>query len=158
MRKKNKKTALMTAADLLSRQEQSSEILRRKLLHKKFSADEVEQAIEILIERNYLDDVESCRRQFENFYSQNKLSVRQICAKLIQRGFEPEFVQNLIPQGSEEHDLEIAMRLAEKKIAQVNFDSLDAKEKYKLKSKIYQNLASKGFTSEVITTAIEKFL
>ena len=77
--KKQNKTALMKAAELLARREQSSKILRQKLLSKKYPETEADAAIKILQDRNYLNDEESCRRQFEIFYSEEKLSVKQIC-------------------------------------------------------------------------------
>ena len=152
------KTALMKAAELLARREQSSKNLRQKLLSKKYSESETDAAIKTLQERNYLNDEESCTRQFEILYSEEKLSVRQICMKLIQRGFDSEFVKNLIPADSDSHDKKVAEKILEKKIRTINFDELDAKEIFKTKSKLYQNLAAKGFNSEVISAAMENFL
>lgn len=151
------KTALMKAAELLARREQSSKILRQKLLSKKYSEAESDEAIKTLQERNYLNDEESCTRQFENLYSEEKLSVRQICAKLIQRGFDSEFVKNLIPADSDSHEKKVAEKILEKKIRAINFDELDAKEILKAKNKIYQNLSAKGFSSEIISAAMENF-
>ena len=151
------KTALMKAAELLARQEQSSERLRKKLLAKKYSVDEVENAIETLTERNYLNDEETCKRQFENLYAEEKLSVKQICAKLFQRGFEKNFVENLIPANFEQRELRIAKKFFEKKFANFNIGEVDAKEKFKIKNKIYQHLATKGFSSEIISEVMEEF-
>ena len=156
--KKQNKTALMKAAELLARREQSSKILRQKLLSKKYPETEADAAIKILQDRNYLNDEESCRRQFEIFYSEEKLSVKQICLKLIQRGFDSDFVKNLIPADSGKHDKKIAAKILEKKIRTINFHELDAKEILKAKNKLYQNLAAKGFSSEIIFAAMENFL
>ena len=145
----------MKAADLLARQEQSSKILRRKLLTKKYSESEVDAAISTLQERNYLNDEESCTRQFEDLYSIEKLSVRQICQKLVQRGFDSEFVQNLIPADSDEHDKKIAKKFFAKKFQAINFDEMTAQEIFKAKNKIYQHLLAKGFSSEIISAVFE---
>ena len=119
---------------------------------------EADAAIKILQDRNYLNDEESCRRQFEIFYSEEKLSVKQICMKLIQRGFDSDFVKNLVPADSDKHDKKIAEKILEKKIRTINFHELDAKEILKAKNKLYQNLAAKGFSSEIIFAAMENFL
>ena len=148
----------MKAAELLARREQSSKILRQKLLSKKYPETEADAAIKTLQDRNYLNDEESCRRQFEIFYSEEKLSVKQICLKLIQRGFDSDFVKNLIPADSDKHDKKIATKILEKKIRTINFHELDAKEFLKAKNKLYQNLAAKGFSSEIIFAAMENFL
>ena len=154
---KQNKTALMKAAELLARQEQSSEHLRKKLLAKKYSATEVESAIETLTDRNYLNDEETCRRQFESLYSAEKLSVRQICAKLMQRGFNSDFVKNLIPADFEQREIKIAENIFTKKFANLDLSEVDGKEKFKIKSKIYQHLASKGFASETISAVMENY-
>ena len=151
------KTALMTAAALLARQEQSSKNLKRKLLAKKYSAVEAQEAIETLQERNYLNDEETCKRQFENFYSEGKLSVKQIYSKLLQRGFDSASVKNLIPRDYYEHELKAATRALEKNFANVDFSELEGEEKLKFKNKIYRHLSSKGFSSEIISAATEKF-
>ncbi len=155
---KENKTALMTAADLLAKQEQSSKTLKRKLLAKKYSENEIDSAIETLQKRNYLNDEETCRQQFEIFYSAEKLSVRQICMKLIQRGFDYEFIKSLIPPDSDKREKKIAAKILEKNFHEINFDDLDTKEKFKLKSKMYQKLSSKGFNSEIISAVMENFL
>lgn len=155
---KENKTALMKAADLLARQEQSSKVLRRKLLQKKYSEQETDAAIKTLQERNFLDDEETCRRQFEILYSEERLSVKQICIKLIQRGFDSAFVKNLIPSNYEEREIKIAERLLEKNFSAEDFLKLSAQDKFKLKNKMYQKLSMRGLSSEIISTAIENFL
>ena len=153
---KENKTALMKATDLLAMSEQSTNSLRQKLLARKYDAAEVDAAIEKLQKYNYLNDEEFCRRQFEILYSAEKLSVRQICVKLIQRGFDSEFVKNLIPADTYEHEFNAATTALEKKFTPQTFD--DAKNAYKFKNKLWQHLASKGFGSEIISSVIENFL
>ena len=145
---KQKKTALMKATDLLANQEQSSAVLRRKLLVRKYDAAEVDEAIEKLKKYNYLDDEETCRRQFEIFYSEGKLSIRQIIAKLIQRGFDKNFIEQFIPNNSDEHERLAAEKLLAKKFTQENFD----------RAKAWQFLSSRGFDGEIISSVIERFL
>lgn len=154
---KKNKTALMKAAELLARQEQSSEVLRRKLLAKKYTESETSAALDTLKERNYLNDEETCARQFENFFAEGKLSIRQICAKLIQRGYDPEFVKNLVPENSDEHDLQAAQLTLKKNFSSAKVVGLDAQEKFKLRNKIYRHLAGKGFGGEIISSVMENF-
>ena len=78
--------------------------------------------------------------------------------QLIQRGFDSDFVKNLVPADSDKHDKKIAEKILEKKIRTINFHELDAKEILKAKNKLYQNLAAKGFSSEIIFAAMENFL
>ena len=147
---KQNKTALQKATDLLARQDQSSTILRRKLLIRKYDAAEVDEALAKLKKANYLNDAETCRRQFENLYAEGKLSVRQIVLKLMQRGFDKNFIEQLIPDDSDEHERLVAARLLEKK-----FTRMDDKT---FKAKAWQFLAARGFGGEIISSAVENFL
>ena len=149
------KTALMKATDLLAMSEQSSKNLRQKLLLRKYDAEEVDAAIEKLKKYNYLNDEEFCKRQFENFYSAGKLSVRQICIKLIQRGFDSSMIEKVIPPDTYEHELNAATTALQKKFRPQTFE--DDNERYKFKTKIWQHLAAKGFDSEIISAAIENY-
>ena len=143
-----KKSALQKAADLLAHQDQSSKILRQKLLARNYDAAEVDETIAKLKKYNYLDDAETCRRQFENLYAEEKFSVRQIVAKLIQRGFEKNFVEQLIPEDADEHERLTAEKLLAKKFSRdKNFD----------KAKAWQFLSARGFDGENISSVVEKF-
>lgn len=147
MTSKQNKTALQKATELLANQEQSSAILRRKLLARKYSPPEVDEAIAKLQKYNYLDDEDACRRQFENFYSEGKLSVRQIAVKLLQRGFNKNFIERLIPDDVEEHELKAAEKLLAKKFPRGEID----------RAKAWQFLSARGFDGEIISSAVEKF-
>ena len=140
---KQKKTALQKATDLLARQEQSSEMLRKKLLIREYDAAEVEDALAKLKKYNYLDDAEACRHQFENLYLEGKLSVRQIVVKLIKRGFDKNFIEQLIPEDSDEHERLTAEKLLARKFP-ANVD----------KAKVWQFLASRGFDGEIISSVL----
>ena len=153
---KENKTALMKATDLLAMSEQSSKNLRKKLLARKYEEKEVDEAIEKLKKYKYLNDEEFCKRQFEILYSEEKLSVKQICVKLIQKGFDSELVKKFIPEDIYEHEINAAENSLQKKFCPQTFD--DSKELYKFKTKLWQHLASKGFDSEIISEVVENFL
>lgn len=144
------KTALQKATDLLARQEQSEKVLRQKLLLRKYDGAEVDAAIDKLKKYKYLDDAETCATLFENLYAEEKLSVKQICLKLLQRGYDSNFVEKLIPADTYEHEYNAALKVATKKFAG-KFSS-----DVKFKQKIWQHLAAKGFDSEIISAVIEK--
>lgn len=149
------KTALMKATDLLARQEQSSKSLKRKLLARKFDEEEVDAAIDKLQKYHYLNDEETCTRQFENLYNAGKLSVGQIYMKLIQRGFDSYMVKKLIPADTYEHELNAAVEALVKKFPLQTFDN--GKDAWKFKNKMRQYLMTRGFSSEIIAAAAEKF-
>ncbi len=147
------KTALQKAADLLARQEQSEKVLRQKLIARKYETAEVDDALNKLKKFKYLDDEENCARLFENLYAEEKLSVKQICVKLIKRGYDSNFIENLIPADTYQHEYNAALKVATKKFA----GKIPA-EDLKFKQKFYQHLASKGFDSEIIHSVLENIL
>lgn len=146
------KTALMKATDLLARQDQSEKILRQKLA-RKYEGAEVDDAINKLKKYNYLNDEETCAKLFENLYNEEKLSVKQICVKLIQRGYDSDFVKNLIPAETYEHEYNAALKIATKKFAGKN-----PTDDLKFKQKIWQHLAAKGFESEIVSAVVTEIL
>ena len=146
------KTALQKATDLLARQDQSEKILRQKLIARKYDESEVDDAINKLKKFSYLNDAETCARLFENLYAEEKLSVKQICIKLQQRGYNSNFIESLIPAETYEHEYNAALKIATKKFAGKISDDI------KFKQKIWQHLASKGFDSEIISAVVNEIL
>ena len=138
----------------MARQEYSENLLRKKLTAKKYEPAEIDEAINKLKKYKYLNDEETCTRLFENMYGEEKLSVKQICVKLIQRGYDSNFVENLIPAETFEHEYNTALKIITKKFADKNSSADDMK----IKNRIYQHLAAKGFSSEIIYAVVEKIL
>ena len=143
---KAEKTALMYAVDLLARQEQSSNKLREKLRRKGYEEDEIEAALRRLEEKGYLNDPDACDRQFRFLYEESRSSVKQICAKLMQRGFDSGLVRDCIPVDTYERELRAALRCLSIKFK----PGADPQ-------KMMANLYSKGFDSAVIRNAVERF-
>ncbi|MBR2215429.1 MAG: regulatory protein RecX [Selenomonadaceae bacterium] len=145
--KKQPKTALMYAVDLLSRQEHSAKRLREKLGRKGYGAEETAAAIASLQEKKYLNDEEACQNQFRRLYEESRHSVRQICFKLRQYGFDGEVISRCIPADSYEREKKAALRSLA-----IKFKS-DSPE-----VKMRRNLYTKGFSAEVINDALHDFM
>ena len=141
-----KKTALMTAVDILARQEQSEQKLREKLARKGYEPEEIQQAIERLIEKHYLNDADACARQFAFLYEESRSSVRQISIKLRQRGFDAALIRACIPSDIFEREQAAALRVLAMKFK----PSAD-------RQKMMANLYSKGFDSSAIRAAVTAF-
>ena len=143
---KTKKTALVQAVDLLARQEQSTNKLREKLQQRGYAEDEIEAAIQRLEERHYLNDADACARQFQFLYEESRQSVRQICAKLMQRGFESSLVRECVPRDIYEREKKAAMRC-------LNLKFKPSAEEQKMMQHLYRT----GFDSSAIRAAVEEF-
>ena len=144
---KAEKTALVQAVDLLARQEQSEKKLRDKLKIRGYGAEEIDAAIARLKERHYLDDEAACARQFQFLYEESRQSVRQICAKLMQRGFAGSIVRACVPKDIFARETRAALRCL-----QIRFrPSADDQ-------KMMQSLYRYGFSTAVIRAAAAEFL
>ena len=142
----NTKTALQKATDLLARQDQSERSLKRKLAARNYAACEIDDAVDQLKRHNYINDAESCARQFERLYSEGKLSVNQIYAKLVQRGFETSLIDKFLPPDVDEHEKNAALRALRTKFNRLQEDR-----------KLYQHLSTRGFSGDAIIFAVEQF-
>ena len=144
--RKPKKTALMTAVDLLARQEHSEKKLREKLQRKGYDEEEIQLAINRLLEMHYLNDEDACVRQFEFLYQESRSSVRQICVKLMQRGFDSSLVKDCVPTDIFAREKSAALR-----VLALKFKKADDRQK------MMANLYRKGFDSSAIRAAVDAF-
>lgn len=141
-----KKTALMYASDLLSRQDQSEFRLKQKLLMKNYPADEVEDTISKLKQHNYLNDERACNNQFELMFKSKRYSVRQIQFKLMQLGFDDSLIQSCTPDDFSTHDFEVAIKFLQSKFKTLTDDK-----------KMWSYLNTKGFDHSTIFNSINNF-
>lgn len=146
-RPKEKPSALVKAVDFLAQQEHSEAKLREKLARREYEAEEINAAVDRLKEKHYLNDEDACRRQFGYFFEDGRMSVRQICQKLIQRGFASDLVYSCIPEEKEEHEEEAAFRAACGR-----FRSAVKRDKIK------QFLYRRGFSFSVCDAAVRRFV
>ena len=145
-RKSADKTALMTAVDYLAHQAHSEKKLREKLTHKGFPAEEIDAAIARLIEHRYLDDADLCAQQFMYLYNDSRNSVRQICAKLMQRGFDHDLVWSVVPDDTFEREVSVAER-----VLAMKYTPTDKMQK------MMANLYQRGFSIDVAHNAVQNF-
>ena len=136
----------MYAVDLLAKQEQSGNKLREKLRRRGYGEEETEAAILRLEEKHYLNDADACARQFRFLYEESRSSVKQICAKLMQRGFDPALVRGCIPQDTYEREVRAALRCLTIKF-RVTAD----------RQKMMSTLYGRGFEMPVIQRAVGEF-
>ncbi len=140
------KTALVAAVDILARQEYSEQKLREKLQRKGYAEEEIDAAVARLIERHYLDDVGACQRQFDFLYHESRKSVRQICLKLQQRGFERSLIRDCVPQDTYEREKEAALRVLSLKFK-------PSADRQKMLASLYRS----GFDSSALQAAVSEY-
>ena len=148
MRQKTKsnKTALVQAVDLLARQEHSTQKLREKLRQRGYEEEEIEAAIQRLEQKHYLNDEDACARQFQYLYENSRSSVKQIQAKLMQRGFESSLIRSCIPSDTFQRETRAALHCLRLKFRAGS----EAR-------KMMQHLYTRGFDSSAMRAAIDAF-
>ena len=136
----------MKAVDLLARAEHSTAHLARKLAQRGYEEKEIQAALSTLTERGYLDDEEACRHQFTFLYEESRQSVRQITAKLMQKGFPSSLIAACVPDDTFERERDAAGRCLA-----VHF------KKSAEPQKMLQHLYRRGFSTTVCRAAVAAF-
>lgn len=130
--------------------------LRVKLKQKKYDENIIEEIINDLKEKKYLDDLEFANVfSYENvknkFWGKNKIK-----AELIKKGIDNEIISRVLSEKFPEgNDLQNAVVLAEKKYKLLSHRNLEQK---KINEKLFSFLFSKGYDYEVIKEAVEKLI
>lgn len=140
-------SAKAKAVEMLARSDQSVRRLKEKLTRKDYDQGEIQETIQWLQDKHYVDDEAGCQRRFAYLYESSSYSVKQICAKLMQKGYDSELVRSCVPEDIYDRELEKAGRVLQRKYkTPVEFP------------KMMQYLYSKGFNYEAARDAIEQYL
>jgi regulatory protein len=147
-------TAYQYALYLLSGQDYSAYKIRQKMKLKGYEAEEIEQTLEKLIEKNYLREAEYKRmlakRWISKGYSDNMIKRRGSQEKL-------EFCATELTQIRDESGAsssEVIAKLVEKKMRGQNIPT-DRTAKQKLREKVTRSLLSKGYSWEEVKRAVD---
>lgn len=150
--------ALDYAYKILSYQDRSVKELRSKLRNKKFRKDEIDKVVAELSNLGYLND-----EKYAEMWVKNKMKNRP-CGRILMikglmtKGIKKEIIENVLKKFlTEEKELEMARKLAEKKLRSINCRqnsqiSFSKKKKYE---KIGRFLQSRGFNERIILHILE---
>lgn len=144
----NKKTALVSAVDFLAVRSYGTEELKMKLQRRGYSYEEINNAVELLTKRGYLDDATLCNSLFKEYCRAQKYSFNYILQKLMQKGFSRSIVESYKNQMDDEVEFRVAQKILLQKYKLP--ESVDAKLMMKY-------LYGKGFTSNVIEKAVSQY-
>lgn len=145
------------AMDFLSRRPHGTRELRQKLQRgEKFSKENIEQTIHELINLKYLDDNEFCR-----LYIEDSLNLRsgdgsqKIRQKLLAKGLPRQLIDENLRLFSLNTEEELVVV---KELAQRKWRSYPAQLEFlKKKARLYRFLASRGFSSAVVSRTVQEF-
>ena len=136
------KRAIKRAMHLLEQMDRTEKQIRDKLKAGEYPECCIDQAVEYVKRFHYLDD----RRYAENYirFSQNKISRRNLSAKLMQKGISREIIELALEEGYVSDESKQIQALLEKK--HYNPETKDEGEF----RRIYQYLMRRGFRSSDI--------
>ena len=146
MKAKNK------ALSILSKSDQSEKKLREKLLND-YDENIVEEVIEFLKGYKLINDNLLAEKIVHDNINLSKFGKNKIKQNLYNKGIAASDIQDAISQIDPDEEYENAKYLAEKRLKR-----LKGEDKNKINQKIYQHLAYKGFSYDIIKRVLRELL
>lgn len=146
MKAKNK------ALSILSKSDQSEKKLREKLLND-YDENIVEEVIEFLKGYKLIDDNLLAEKIVHDNMNLSKFGKNKIKQNLYNKGIAASDIQDAISQIDPDEEYENAKYLTEKRLKR-----LKGEDKNKINQKIYQHLAYKGFSYDIIKRVLRELL
>ncbi len=133
---------------LLARRNHSALELKRKLLQKRYDKKLIEDVINELIEKEYINDSLFAENFYKEEMTKKNLGENRLRADLFKKGINKKIIDEVINKNRDPAlMLNNAVFLAAKKI---NYLKKASKEKNKIKQKVFSYLQNKGFDSDTI--------
>ena len=146
MKAKNK------ALTILSKSDQSEKKLKEKLLND-FDENIVEDVIDFLKGYKLINDNLLAEKIVHDNMNLSKLGKNKIKQNLYNKGIAASDIQDVLSQIDPDDEYENAKYLAEKRLKR-----LKGEDKNKINQKIYQHLAYKGFSYDIIKRVLRELL
>lgn len=140
---------------LLGRRIHSASELRRKLWNKDYEQKLIDEVIEDLQKKGYLDDKEFIRAFVAEKTKTKNWSTKKVKAELIKRGLTSKIIHETLIDQPGEADIENAMKLANKKYEVLLKRNLEGKD---LRNKLSTYLFSKGFEYDLIKEVSDRLI
>jgi len=140
----------------LGRRLHSRSELRVKLLQKGYEINLINEALEYLAKKNYLDDAE-----FAWQFTKDKLELKgwskaKSLAALIKRGINPAVIDEVMSETyTEKSELENATTAAQKKLKSLRVKSDDKNE---IRNKLSSFLSLRGYDYEIVKEVCDKLI
>lgn len=135
------------ALGYLARRDYSRADLQSKLLRKGYEAPKIDEYLDTLAERGYLDDAALCRRLYEEYVQNPQMGYFKIRFKLFQQGFTKESIDSELCN----YDFQAEEEKLRKFLLKSHKQGVTAKDVPKLA----RALTNKGFTNENIRRVLQ---
>lgn len=146
VKEKKKTSSWDTALRLIGVRARSCDELRRRLLAKEFSSDEVEQTIARLLAHKLLDDEEFAQQWVRSRHLYSGKGAAVLRRELQIKGVEQHLIETALQQISTESECEKARELLERKTRHLDGASLVGAERQKYLRRFVALLLRRGYS------------
>ncbi len=141
------------AFNILSKRNNSTGEIKRKLIQRKFNKDIAELAVKDLTASGFLNDEQFAKEYLEEKLKLNAVGLNKIRNELYSKGVSKGIIESVIAEKSNTDESENALKIALKKM---NSSVIKNADERKRKQKLYTFLFSKGFDHTTIDMVIKK--
>lgn len=145
--------ASVCALNIISYSMKTEKELRRKLSEKKFDDKAIDYAINKMKSYGYLDDAHYVKTYIETRAVPQNWGEQKIIINLLQKGVDINLIKNVI----EEVYSDDMKKEAISEVVRKYSNKLNSGDRSKDKQKLYRYLASKGYSYDLINTAITEY-
>ena len=127
--------------------------LKKKLLFKKFSAENIDLVLSDLSELNHLNDSKFAETFAHEKIQYKKFGLMKVKAELIRKGISKDIIESTLEKFTDQENFTAnALQIAKKKLASSQYNKLDVKKK---KEKLFRFLMTKGYSPETIKNVLK---
>lgn len=145
--------ALNLSLSYLSRRLKTEKEIVKKLNEKGYETSIIDKVISKLKSCNYIDDEQYCDKYIHDKMKFSKNGINKIKVELYRKGINKDIISQKISSIDKEEEYKRAYEIAEKKIK-----TYKETDKYKIRSKLFLFLSSKGFDFDTIKEAVESVI
>ncbi|MBI1938789.1 MAG: regulatory protein RecX [Ignavibacteriales bacterium] len=142
-----------SAFRFLARRHHSSQEIFKKLLNKGYKKEDISAVLEKMKRDGFVDDLLFAKAFAEEKLTKKKLGLIKVKAELMKKGVDRRIIDAALSHADSSMMESNAVLLIEKKMKFLKGKESDEK---KIKQKLFSFLYSKGFDSEIITSALNK--
>lgn len=145
-----------SAMRMISGRDHSISELIKKLQRKDYLAENINKTIDKMIDLGLLDDYKFTEKFIENCRNSRKFGNSRIKAELFKKGVNKSLIDEILNENQNRNvDKENISILIEKKMKLLSSKNLPSQ---KIRQRLYQFLAGRGFEFEQIKSAVDKFI
>lgn len=142
-----------SAFRFLVRRHHSYQEIFKKLLNKGYKKEDISEVLEKMKREGFIDDILFAKAFAEEKLTKKKVGLIKVKAELMKKGVDRKIIDAALSDADSSMMESNAVLLIEKKIKFLKGKESDEK---KIKQKLFSFLYSKGFDSEIITSALNK--